>query len=457
MRARSAAGTGAFACSSSTSPPSSTRASRSRAVCTPWFRMPTAAMIATPRVKAPRRTTKLRLAPRRSRRPMRKARVRSRERCPHVSAAIRSRSTAPLGEPAAIHGQAPAATRGETGVVGDQQQRHAPRRTGGEDQVDHGPAGVAVEIAGGLVGQQQPWPVDQGAGQGHALLLATRQLARIVGHALPEPDLGEQRACRREGVAVAGELQRQRHVLERGHGRDQMEGLEQDADPVAPKQGQPVLVETAQIDAVDLHPAGARPLDPADDRHQAGLAGARGTHHAYAGAGLDHQIDAAQDRHRPRGARKGKMHVDKLDHRQEPDPPSAGGSRRRTAGEMGRASLAQQGIGAAGLPARHGRVPPHRPGPAGWRCSAIRWRPGYGVAEADAFPVRLEQALQRARRRVHGAECRRLRRHLGRRPRAAGLGAGRSADAPAGRAGRQRRTARTAGRTAAATISTKLF
>ena len=97
------------------------------------------------------------------------------------------------------------------------------------------------------------------------------------------PTSRKQRHGRREGVAVAGELQRQGHVLQRGHGRDEMEGLEQDADPIAPEQGEPVLVETAQIDAVDQHLAGGRPLDPADDRHQAGLAGARGAHHAYAG------------------------------------------------------------------------------------------------------------------------------------------------------------------------------
>ena len=248
-------------------------------------------------------------------------------------------------------------------------------------------------LPGGLVGQQQPRPVDQGAGQGHALLLAARQLARIVGHPMLQPDLGQKCPRRRERVAVAGKLQRQGHVLECGHGRDQVEGLEQDADPVAAEQRQAILVETAQIDAFDRHPAARRPLDATDDRHQAGLAGAGRTHHAYAGAGFDQKIDAAQDCHRPRGARKGKMHIGKLDHRQGPDPSVAGPHRRATAVEMvqgHRRSKAWMGLAcllavvATACPA--------------WACRLSvlgdSLAAGYGVAEADAFPVRLEQALK---------------------------------------------------------------
>ena len=46
-----------------------------------------------------------------------------------------------------------------------------------EQQVDDLPAGLAVEIAGRLVGQQQRGPADEGAGEGDPLLLAAGQLA----------------------------------------------------------------------------------------------------------------------------------------------------------------------------------------------------------------------------------------------------------------------------------------
>src|SRR3954462_6919479 len=46
-----------------------------------------------------------------------------------------------------------------------------------------------VEVAGGLVGEQDGGIVDQGAGDGHALALAARQLVGLVGHAGAEAHL----------------------------------------------------------------------------------------------------------------------------------------------------------------------------------------------------------------------------------------------------------------------------
>ena len=50
-----------------------------------------------------------------------------------------------------------------------------------EQQLDHGLAGAAVEIAGRLVRQDQARLGDDGAGQGDALLFAARQLAGVMG------------------------------------------------------------------------------------------------------------------------------------------------------------------------------------------------------------------------------------------------------------------------------------
>ncbi len=95
------------------------------------------------------------------------------------------------------------------------------------------PAGVAVEVARRLVGEQKVRLVGERPRQGHALLLATRELARIVLEPMLETDLGEAGPGDGEGVAPAGELARQRHVLERGHGGNEVEGLEDDADMLA--------------------------------------------------------------------------------------------------------------------------------------------------------------------------------------------------------------------------------
>ena len=93
-----------------------------------------------------------------------------------------------------------------------------------------------------------------------------------------------------------------------------MEGLEQDADPVAAEEGQPVLVERGEIDAVDHHPPAGGALDAADDGEQARLAGARGTDHAQAGAGVEVEVDAVEDAYRASRAGEGEMHVIELDH-----------------------------------------------------------------------------------------------------------------------------------------------
>ena len=76
-----------------------------------------------------------------------------------------------------------------------------------------------------------------------ALLFAAGELRRIMMQSVAEPDRLQllRRALR--SVGIAGKLERDGDVLERRHGRDQMEGLEDDADLAAAEAGQRVLVE----------------------------------------------------------------------------------------------------------------------------------------------------------------------------------------------------------------------
>ena len=71
----------------------------------------------------------------------------------------------------------------ERGVMGDQNQRGAALGVAGEQQIDDLPAGGLVEIAGRLVGDQDRRAGRQRAGERHALLLAARQLGRIMAAA----------------------------------------------------------------------------------------------------------------------------------------------------------------------------------------------------------------------------------------------------------------------------------
>ena len=118
----------------------------------------------------------------------------------------------------------------------------------------------AVEIAGGLVGQQDRRIVGERAGDRDALLFAAGELRRIVMAASRQPDFVEQRAAPRCRHRPAGNLHRHQDVLERRQRRDQVEELEDEADLLAAQPREAVLVELRDVHAVDER---SRPLEGA--------------------------------------------------------------------------------------------------------------------------------------------------------------------------------------------------
>ena len=126
-------------------------------------------------------------------------------------------------------------------------------------QVDDVPAGLRVEVGGGLVGEHERRVGDQRPGHGHALPLAAGELAGAVAGVVGEPHRLEERvhppSPLRGGHAPLQE-QRELHVLEDGEHRHQVEGLEDEADVVEPQPGERALGELRGVLAV--HPDGAR-------------------------------------------------------------------------------------------------------------------------------------------------------------------------------------------------------
>src|SRR5439155_23990416 len=105
----------------------------------------------------------------------------------------------------------------DVGVVGD----HHHRRTGPVDPVEQPhdlDAGVRVEVAGRLVGEQDQRPVDERPGHRDALLLATGQLVRVPVLLAAETDQLEDLRHDPAGhrLGLADDLQGEGHVLERG-------------------------------------------------------------------------------------------------------------------------------------------------------------------------------------------------------------------------------------------------
>ena len=115
-------------------------------------------------------------------------------------------------------------------------------------------AGARVEVAGGLVGEDDLGPAGEGPGDGDALLLAAGELARAVVEAVGEADGVDDRVEPRLVGLAAGEVQRQRDVLRGGERRHQVEGLEDEADAVAAQLGELLLAEAAEVDVADEAP-----------------------------------------------------------------------------------------------------------------------------------------------------------------------------------------------------------
>ena len=87
-----------------------------------------------------------------------------------------------------------------------------------------------------------------------------------------------------------GDRERQHDVLLGGEHREQVEELEDEAELVAAQLGQVAVVEAGELGAVDLDRAAGRPVEPGEDVHQRGLAGARRAHDRAEAAALE--VDA---------------------------------------------------------------------------------------------------------------------------------------------------------------------
>ena len=108
--------------------------------------------------------------------------------------------------------------------------------------------GAGVEVAGGLVGEDDLGPAEQRAADRDPLLLPTRELGRTVREAVAEADgLHDGVEPGRVGLG-AGQRHRQRHVLERVERRDQVVGLEDEPELVAPDERELLLAGVADLD-----------------------------------------------------------------------------------------------------------------------------------------------------------------------------------------------------------------
>ena len=157
--------------------------------------------------------------------------------------------------------------------------------------------GLGVELAGGLVGEQEPRPVGERPRDRDPLLLAARQLVRPVARPLGEarrapaaPPPGASRSAR----VRADEPQRDLDVLGRGQDRDQAERLEDERDRAPADLRRLVLAQARDLRPVDDDGAGRRLVEAAEEVEQRRLARARSAAHGEQLPAGDVDVDAAQ-------------------------------------------------------------------------------------------------------------------------------------------------------------------
>ena len=198
--------------------------------------------------------------------------------------------------------------------MGDHDQRAAGLVDRLAQERQHGPPGARVERAGRLVGEHDARLADEGARDGDALLLAARELGRSVAAALVEADAVQDVADDGPAQPLAGEPRRQRDVLLGGQRAEQVEGLEDEADPLAAQAGEGSLVETVELELVEVDAALRRPVQARGDLQQRRLPGARRAHDRGERAAGHGQRDAVEGAHLPVAASEDADDVVEVDH-----------------------------------------------------------------------------------------------------------------------------------------------
>ena len=161
--------------------------------------------------------------------------------------------------------------------------------------------------------------MDEGAGDGGALHFTTAHLVGEGAGAIGKVDKGEHFAGAGAGVlgAVAAEEEGELDVLHGGHGGEEIEKLEDDAELFAAVGGQGGFVGGVQREFVHGDFAGGGLVESAEEIEQGAFAAAAGTGHGAEGAGFDFQRHVAQGVHFAGGRGINAGDMTEADHRKD--------------------------------------------------------------------------------------------------------------------------------------------
>ncbi|MNV50342.1 hypothetical protein D3C71_1423440 [compost metagenome] len=164
-----------------------------------------------------------------------------------------------------------------------------------QQQVHHAGGGGGVEVAGGLVGQQQGGAMHQSAGDGHALQLSTAELLRKALAQVSQAD-GGQHLLHTSRVALPQQHHRQSDVLGHVQVRQHMKGLEDKPHMGAPPQGPLRVVQLAHVGGAVGDAARVPGVQASQAVEQGGFAHARIAHDGYELSGRHRELHVGKHR-----------------------------------------------------------------------------------------------------------------------------------------------------------------
>ncbi len=202
-----------------------------------------------------------------------------RDRCEPGREALQGGLAVVVGDLAVAQAHDPFDVGGDIVLVGDHDHRATLGVELAEDLEDLF-GGHAVEVAGGLVGQDERRVGHDRSGHRHPLLLASRQLRGHVGHAVGQADPGQRlQGPLAPGLGThPGVDQRQLDVVQGGRPRDEVEALEDKADLPVADLGQLAVIEEPDVGAIEQVPAVSGDIETPDDVHERRLPAARRPH-----------------------------------------------------------------------------------------------------------------------------------------------------------------------------------
>ena len=160
---------------------------------------------------------------------------------------------------------------GQRRIVRHEHERTAVLAMQREQQINHALSRGAIQIAGGLVGQQNARPAGKRARHRHTLLLAARELRGIMAMAMSEPHRIQEfpgaGLCRRRTV----QFQRKRDIFQGSQGWDEMKRLKNIPDILTSEVCQLGLCPCRDLMAVQLNGPGGRDIQPGQQSQQGGF------------------------------------------------------------------------------------------------------------------------------------------------------------------------------------------